>query len=86
MMIPGSKDDRRELSEQDRPGDMRGWMDLQHRMEEAIPPVDAQSVRRAAHTVVEAFGTDAGDVLSMLGITRETLRDGLSASGRESAA
>ena len=51
--------------------------DRSRMLDEPIPFVAPETVRRAALNTVERFGQEAGDVLDMLGITSATLRDGL---------
>lgn len=51
--------------------------DRSRMLDEPIPFVTPETVRRAAIATVERFGSDSADVLNMLGITPATLRDGL---------
>ena len=85
MILGGPPELRRELGEIRTEGDNRTWMDKQHRMEEAIPPVAPQTVRAAALTVVERYGHEGAEILSMLGIDRETLTTGFGYQNAEVA-
>ena len=55
-------------------------------LDEPIPFVAPETVRRAALFTVERFGQEAGDVLDMLGITRKTLNQGLGYADQDGAA
>ena len=77
-MILGQQEGRRPMRGEERAdsGDMRSWMDKQRRMEEAIPPVAAETVRGAAITVVERYGVEGAEILAMLGIDAHSLLHG----------
>ena len=94
MILGGAPESRRkgygsqpptQLGEIRSEGDTRTWMDKQHRMEEAIPPVAPQTVRAAALTVVERYGPEGAELLAMLGITAETLTTGFGYQNAEVA-
>ena len=46
-------------------------------LNDPIPFVPAERVRRAGVHVVETVGADCADILAALGITAESVRDGL---------